>query len=230
MKLKHIFLISGAAFFSLTACEGQKNKATDGKLATQVDSVSYGIGLSIGENLKKSSMNDLNVDLIANGIKSAFNNDSSVMKEKDCQGLIQNFMQAKAKKKGNENMEKGKAFLAENGKKEGVKTTPSGLQYQILKDGTGPKPTLTDKVSVHYTGTLIDGTVFDSSVQRGQPAQFGCNQVIPGWTEALQLMSVGSKWKLFIPSNIAYGERAPGGTIGPNETLIFEVEMISIDK
>jgi FKBP-type peptidyl-prolyl cis-trans isomerase FklB len=120
--------------------------------------------------------------------------------------------------------------MEENGKKEGVITLPSGLQYQIIKTGSGSKPSPTDKVTVHYNGTLIDGKVFDSSVQRGQPAQFPVNQVIPGWTEALQLMPVGSKWKLWIPANLAYGERSPGGVIGPNETLVFDVELISIDK
>lgn len=230
MKLKHIFLISGAAFIGFTSCEGQKNKQIKTSLTNQMDSVSYGIGISIGQNLKKDNLTDINADLIANGIKSVFSNDSSLMKTKDAQTAIQTYMMARAKKKTDENVEKGKKFLAENGKKEGVKTLPDGLQYMVMKEGTGPKPTSADKVSVHYHGTLIDGTVFDSSVQRGQPAQFGVTQVIPGWTEALQLMPVGSKWKLFIPPNIAYGERSPGGAIGPNETLIFEVELLSIEK
>lgn len=134
------------------------------------------------------------------------------------------------KAKAGVNLEKGKKFLEDNGKRKGVITLPSGLQYEILKEGNGPKPTATDKVTTHYHGTTIDGKVFDSSVERGQPAQFGVNQVIPGWTEALQLMPVGSKWKLFIPSNLAYGESGAGGAIGPNETLVFEVELISIDK
>ncbi|HEY4797918.1 MAG TPA: FKBP-type peptidyl-prolyl cis-trans isomerase [Bacteroidia bacterium] len=230
MKLKQIFLITGAAFIGLTSCEGQKNKQSKTSLSNQLDSVSYGIGVSIGQNLKKDNMTDINADLIANGIKSVFSNDTSLMKAKDAQMAIQNFMMAKAKKKGEENLEKGKKFLADNSKKEGVKTLPSGLQYQIVKEGTGAKPTANDKVTCHYHGTTIDGVVFDSSIQRGQPAQFGVSQVIPGWTEALQLMSVGSKWKLFIPANLAYGERGAGGAIGPNETLIFDVELISIDK
>ena len=230
MTIKHILLISGAAFIGLTSCEGQKNKQAKGSLSNQMDSVSYGIGLSIGQNLKKDNLNEIDADLIAKGINDIFKNDSSMMKTNQAQMVIQRFMQERAKKKGDANIEKGKKFLEENGKKEGVKTTASGLQYLVMKEGTGPKPTSTDKVSVHYHGTLIDGTVFDSSVQRGQPAQFGCNQVIPGWTEALQLMPVGSKWKLWIPSNLGYGERSPGGAIGPNETLIFEVELLSIDK
>ena len=228
--MKYIFLFSALAFLGLTSCEGQKNKSTATKLSNQMDSVSFGIGISIGENLKHDNLTDVNADLIANGIKSAFTNDTSMMKQKDAQMCIQTFMMNKAKKKGEDNLEKGKKFLAENGKKDGVKTLPDGLQYQVMKEGTGAKPTSTDKVKVHYHGTLIDGTVFDSSVQRGQPAEFGVNQVIPGWTEALQLMSVGSKWKLFIPSNLAYGERGAGGAIGPNETLIFEVELLEIEK
>jgi FKBP-type peptidyl-prolyl cis-trans isomerase FklB len=230
MKTKHFFLVAGIAFFSLTACEGQKNKTTKSSITTKVDSVSYGIGLSLGQNFKKDNWNEIDADLISKGIKDVFKNDSSVMKMKDVQTVIQSFAQEKAKKKAEANLEKGKKFLEENAKKEGVKTLPSGLQYQVMKDGSGPKPALTDKVSVHYHGTLMDGSVFDSSVFRGQPAEFGVNQVIPGWTEALQLMPVGSKWKLWIPSSLAYGETSPGGTIGPNETLIFEVELLAIVK
>ncbi len=230
MKLKHIFLISGSAFFGFTSCDGQKNKQTKTTLTNQIDSVSYGIGVSIGQNLKTQNLTEINTDLVANGIKSVFANDSSVMKSKDAQATIQSFMMNREKKKADANVEKGKQFLADNAKKDGVKSTVSGLQYQVIKEGAGAKPTATDKVSVHYHGTLTDGTIFDSSVDRGQPTQFGVNQVISGWTEALQLMSVGSKWKLWIPSNLAYGERSPSGAIGPNATLIFDVELLSIDK
>ena len=132
--------------------------------------------------------------------------------------------------KGEENLKKGQAFLEANKSKDGVKTTASGLQYIVMKEGAGAKPTLNDKVTTHYHGTLIDGTVFDSSVERGQPASFPVSGVIPGWTEALQMMTVGSKYKLFVPANLGYGERGAGGKIGPNSVLIFEVELISIDK
>jgi FKBP-type peptidyl-prolyl cis-trans isomerase FklB len=230
MKIKHLFLIPGIALFTLTACEGQKKKAEKTSLSNQIDSVSYGIGISIGQNLKKDNLNEIDADLISKGIKDVFKNDTSLLKAKDAQVCIQNFMQNREKMKGEANLEKGKKFLEENAKKDGVKTTPSGLQYMVVTEGTGPKPVATDKVTVHYTGTLADGTVFDSSVERGQPAQFPVNQVIPGWTEALQLMPVGSKWKLWIPASLAYGERSPGGAIGPNEMLIFDVELISIDK
>lgn len=230
MKLKHFLLVPGIAFLGLTACEGQKNKVIKTTLANKLDSASYSIGIAIGQNLKKDNLNDIDADLIAKGIKDAIKNDTSLCKPNDAQMVIQNFMQDRAKKKGEANLAKGKKCLDENAKKEGVKTTPSGLQYLVLKEGTGAKPGPTDVVSVHYHGTLVDGTIFDSSVQRGQPAQFGVNQVIPGWTEALQMMPVGSKWKIWLPANIAYGERSPGGVIGPNETLIFEVELLGIEK
>ena len=230
MTIQSFFLISGTAILGLTSCQAQKKESNKNSLSTQTDSVSYGIGLSIGQSLKKDNLNEIDADLIASGIKAVFKSDSSLMKPAQAQIVIQRYMQANAQKKGQTNLEKGKKFMEDNGKKEGVITLPSGLQYQIVKAGNGSKPSSTDKVTVHYHGTLIDGKVFDSSVQRGQPAQFPVNQVIPGWTEALQLMPVGSKWKLWIPANLAYGERSPGGVIGPNETLVFDVELISIDK
>ncbi len=230
MNSKHLFLIPGIALLSLSACEGQKKKQDKNVLATQLDSVSYGIGLSIGQNLKKDNLVDISAEQIANGIKAVFSNDSSLLKIQDAQMTIQKYMQGKSAEKGKVNLDKGQKGLADNSKKTGVVTLPSGLQYIIIKEGTGAKPLATETVSVHYHGTLIDGTVFDSSVQRGQPAQFGVSQVIPGWTEALQLMPVGSKWKLWIPANLAYGERSPGSPIGPNEMLIFDVELLSIEK
>lgn len=230
MTLQSIFLITGTAILGLTSCQAQKDESKKNSLTTQMDSVGYGIGISIGQNLKKDNLMDIDAELIASGIKAVFKNDTSLMKPAQAQLVIQRFMQENAQKKGTANLEKGKKFMEDNGKKEGVVTLPSGLQYQIIKAGTGSKPSAADKVTVHYHGTLIDGKVFDSSVQRGQPAQFPVNQVIPGWTEALQLMPVGSKWKLWIPANLAYGERSPGGVIGPNETLVFDVELISIDK
>jgi FKBP-type peptidyl-prolyl cis-trans isomerase FklB len=230
MTIQSFFLISGTAILGLTSCQAQKKESNKNSLSTQTDSVSYGIGLSIGQSLKKDNLNEIDADLIASGIKAVFKSDSSLMKPAQAQIVIQRYMQANAQKKGQANLEKGKKFMEDNGKKEGVITLPSGLQYQIVKAGNGAKPSSTDKVTVHYHGTLIDGKIFDSSVQRGQPAQFPVNQVILGWTEALQLMTVGSKWKLWIPANLAYGERSPGGVIGPNETLVFDVELISIDK
>jgi FKBP-type peptidyl-prolyl cis-trans isomerase FklB len=229
MRFKQI-LLTGSALLLFTACQGQKGKTAKVEMKTKEDSVSYALGVSIANNLKKSGFENLNIDLMAQAMKSMLAGDSVKIQVADADPLIQQYMQGVQARKSEAATAKGKQFLEENAKKEGVVTLPSGLQYMILKEGTGEKPGLTDKVSTHYHGTLLDGTVFDSSVERGQPAEFNVNQVIPGWTEALQLMPVGSKWKLFIPSNLAYGERGAGGAIGPHETLIFEVELLSIVK
>ncbi len=230
MKLKNVIMLTATAVISLTACEGQKSTETKStNMSNQTDSVSYALGVSIGSNLKKSGFDEVTVDLLAAAMKAVYKGDSTKIKASEADGIIQGFMQGAAAKKGAANIEKGKKFLEENAKKAGVVTLPSGLQYMIMKAGTGPKPALTDTVTIHYHGTLIDGTVFESTVERGQPATYHVNGFIPGWIEALQLMSVGSKWKLFIPGNLAYGERG-SGKIGPNETLVFEVELISIGK
>ena len=230
MKYSAILLFATFTVFSFTSCDGQKkSKSSEGKLTTMIDSVSYGIGSTIGRNLQKDGLDSIDVDLLARGIKEVFEGKTAAMTAESAQMVIQNYVQGIQQRKQAANVEKGKKFLEENGKKQGVITLPSGLQYMVIKEGTGPKPTAEDKVTTHYHGTLIDGKVFDSSVDRGQPVTFAVNGVIPGWTEALQLMPVDSKWKLFIPSNLAYGERGAGGDIGPNETLIFDVELISIE-
>jgi FKBP-type peptidyl-prolyl cis-trans isomerase len=216
---------------AFSSCAQQKKKIEKSDLKTQADSISYAIGTSIGGSLKKDALDKIvNFDIMKAAMESTSKGDSAMMDPQTCQMVIQQYLNAEKGKKGAENLEIGRKFLEENKKKPGVTTTASGLQYEVIKMGTGPKPTADDKVTTHYTGTTINGKVFDSSVQRGQPAQFGVKQVIPGWTEALQLMPVGSKWKLYIPSNIAYGERGAGQDIGTNETLIFEIELISIDK
>lgn len=200
-------------------------------LKNQIDSVSYAIGSSIGGSLKKDGLDAaINLDVLKAALEAAVKGQSLVLDGNQAQQVLSGYFAEQQAKKGKEAIERGQKFLAENKKRKGVVELPSGLQYEIMKAGTGPKPTKDDKVTTHYHGTTIDGKVFDSSVERGQPAQFGITQVIAGWTEALQLMPVGSKWKLFIPSSLAYGERGAGGNIGPNETLIFEVELISIDK
>ncbi len=230
MKFKHI-LLTAASLLIFSACQGQKeNEAVSAEMNTTEDSVSYALGVSIANNLKNSGFENLNVDLLAEAMRDLLAEGDLKIKQEECDPMIQAYMQTAKQKKGEAAMQKGKDFLAENAKKEGVVTLPSGLQYQVIKEGTGDKPGLTEKVSTHYHGTLIDGTVFDSSVDRGTPAQFNVNQVIPGWTEALQLMPVGSKWKLFIPSELAYGDRGAGGSIGPNEALVFEVELLEIIK
>lgn len=231
MKYSILLVACVAAVFSFSSCDGQKKgKDSSFKLTNAADSASYGIGTSIGRNMKKDGLDSMNVDLIAQGLRDVLGGKTEALTPEQAQMAIQSYFQGVQDKKMAANTEVGRKFLEENSKKPGVVTLPSGLQYQIIKEGTGPKPTAEDKVTTHYHGTLINGKVFDSSVERGQPASFAVNGVIPGWTEALQLMPVGSKWKLFIPSNLAYGERGAGGDIGPNETLIFEVELLSIDK
>jgi FKBP-type peptidyl-prolyl cis-trans isomerase FklB len=225
---KKIFAL--AVCFSIAAllsCEGQKGK-TSISLKSTSDSVAYSIGVSIGANMKKDGLDSLNLDIMKEAIRTAIKGDSLLVDANASQGVIQAYLASKQKQKGDANLNAGKKFLEENKKKQGVVELPDGLQYMVIKEGTGPKPVASDTVSVHYHGTLIDGTVFDSSVERGEPAEFPVGAVIPGWTEALQLMTVGSKYKLFIPSNLAYGERSAGPKIAGNSTLIFEVELLKI--
>jgi FKBP-type peptidyl-prolyl cis-trans isomerase FklB len=194
-------------------------------LKNQKEKVSYIIGMRIGNDMRKQSI-DIDPNILAKGIAEALAGAKPLLTDQEIQETMMAFqkeMMAKQK-------ERGEAFLAENKEKEGVKTLPSGLQYKVIKAGTGKKPKLNDTVTVNYQGTLIDGTEFDSSYRRGQPATFQVSGVIPGWSEALQLMEEGAKWQLFIPSNLAYGERGAGGVIGPNATLIFEIELISIQE
>ena len=205
-------------------------------LKDQKDKVSYSIGMNIGNNLKKQAI-DVNPDALVYGIKDALSGGKALITEQEVNDTLMAFQKEMASKQserlkelGEKNKKEGEAFLAENKKKEGVITLPSGLQYKVIKEGTGETPKLTDTVTTNYRGTLIDGTEFDSSYRREQPATFPVKGVIPGWTEALQLMKVGSKWQLFTPSNLAYGERGAGRDIGPNTTLIFEVELLSIKE
>ena len=199
------------------------------KLTNEIDSVSYSLGVNIGENLK-TQFPDINLKNFELAIKNVLDNQKEPkISGADAQKVIQNYFQKQQAKVSESVIEEGKKFLTENSKKVGVVTLESGLQYEIIKSGEGAKPTINDQVTTHYHGTLLDGTVFDSSVERGQPATFPVSGVIKGWTEALQLMTVGSKWKLFVPYDLAYGERGAGPKIGPYTTLIFEVELISIN-
>jgi len=205
------------------------------ELKTQKDKVSYAIGLDMGNGLKKNDV-DVDPDIVAKAIKDILSGNKPLMTEQEAKTALldlQKDLQAKQvernKALGEKNKKEGEAFLAQNKSKDGVKTLPSGLQYKVLTGGKGKTPKATDTVTVQYRGTLIDGTEFDSSYKRGQPATFPVGGVIKGWTEGLQLMKEGSKWQLFIPSDLAYGEKGTqGGPIGPNAVLIFEVELVSI--
>ena len=198
---------------------------------------SYALGVNIGSSLKAQEL-DLDAKALAAGVADALGGKPALteVEVRDTLTKLRQDVEAKSAAEaakyadGAKNLKDGEAFLTANAKKEGVKTTPSGLQYKVLKSGTGEMPKKTDTVTVHYTGTLIDGTVFDSSVQRGQPATFPVEGVIPGWTEALQMMKVGDKWQLFLPAKLAYGEQSPSPKIGPNSTLIFEVELLGVAK
>jgi FKBP-type peptidyl-prolyl cis-trans isomerase FklB len=227
MKLKLIVILG--ILFLVSQVNAQENLV----LKNQKDKISYIIGMDIGTNLKKQSI-DIDSNILAKGVKDALAGTKPLLAEQEIQETMVAFqkeMVAKQAEIGKKNKAEGEAFLAENKKKEGVKTLPSGLQYKVIKAGTGKKPKSTDTVTAHYRGTLINGTEFDSSYKRGQPATFPVSgNMIPGWTEALQLMEEGAKWQLFIPSNLAYGERGMGGVIGPNATLIFEIELISIQE
>ncbi len=206
------------------------------ELKTQKDKLSYAIGMDMGGSLKRNAI-EVDIDALVKGLKDALAGGKMLMTEQEQRETLIAFQkefqakqQEKMKAEAEKNKKEGEAFLAENKKKPGVKTLPSGLQYKVITEGKGASPKETDTVTVNYRGTLIDGTEFDSSYKRKEPATFPVKGVIKGWTEALQLMKEGAKWQLFIPPNLAYGERGAGGTIGPNATLIFEVELLKIQS
>ncbi len=209
----------------LLACQG--NTQEKAQLKTQKDSVSYAIGHDIAKNLKKQSF-DIDPDVLAKGLKDVMTSAKPALDDTQSQAAIMSYQKHMMDAEGQKNKTAGDAFLAENKKKDGVITLPSGLQYKVEKMGTGKKPKAEETVSVHYIGKLIDGTEFDNSYKRGEPATFPCSGVVKGWTEALQLMPVGSKWTLYLPPDLAYGDRGAGQVIPPNATLIFEVELLSI--
>ncbi|WP_250656172.1 FKBP-type peptidyl-prolyl cis-trans isomerase [Alkalimarinus coralli] len=221
----------GVLGLALAACNEDQKKEVS--LESDMDKVSYGMGLNIGKNFKQQEL-VMNVDAIAAGMRDAMDGKQRLDDEtiKASAEAVRDREMEKQKALSNAQSQKGKEFLAENAKREGVTTTDSGLQYEVITQGSGEgeSPKATDTVSVHYHGTLIDGTVFDSSVERNQPAEFPLNAVIKGWTEALQLMKVGDKWKLYLPSEIAYGARSPSPKIPANSTLVFEVELLDIKK
>ena len=193
-----------------------------------MDKLSYALGLSMGGNFMRSGIESLNYDDFAAGVKAAYAGDHSQMTVDEAKRVVNEFFAEMEAKLQDVNKKAGEQYLAENAKRPEVHTTASGLQYEIIKEGEGASPKVTDKVTVHYTGALIDGRVFDSSVERGEPATFGVSQVIPGWVEALQMMKPGAEWRIFVPSHLAYGPQGAGGIIGPNMTLIFDIKLIKV--
>lgn len=201
----------------------------------ELDKLSYALGLSMGHNFLASGIRKINSADFAAGVAAVFDGVKPLMSFDEAKAVIQEFFQKMetqqreaAEAMAKVNAEAGEKFLAENGGRPEIVVTPTGLQYEVVEEGNGPQPKSTDMVKVHYTGRLLDGTIFDSSVERGEPATFGVTQVIPGWVEALQMMKQGAKWRLYIPSKLAYGPNGAGGAIGPNATLIFDVELLEV--
>ena len=224
MMIRSLFC---AIILSVSAiCFSQKSKS---ELKSEIDSVSYSMGMAIGTSMKTAGFKEVNEKLFMKAIHEVLSDKPTELKTEQIDEIIRSYVMKLQSKKGAENLVIGRKFLEENKKKEGIITLPSGLQYKIIKEGEGTPPSIDDKVTVHYNGTLISGKVFDSSVERGQPVTFEVKGVIAGWTEALQLMKPGAKWQLFIPSELAYGDQSVQG-IEPNSVLIFDVELISIDK
>ena len=217
---KAMILLGGMFLVSLLNAQELKNEK---------DSLSYALGILLGNNISSKGMTDVDLDVMSKAIDACLQDGEKLMDMQSANLFVSEMMKKKEKATHQKKIDEGESFLKANAEKEGVITLESGLQYMVLKEGTGPVPKSTDKVKVHYHGTLLNGDVFDSSVQRGSPASFGVTQVIKGWVEALQLMPVGSKWKLFIPHTLAYGSRAAGPKIGPYSTLIFEVELLAIE-
>jgi FKBP-type peptidyl-prolyl cis-trans isomerase len=223
-----LFVLVAIVVVTMSSCNNQ-NGSGNVSVETMTDSVSYALGYSIGNNIL-AQFPDIDPNIVGAAISDVYAEKEITMfaNEQEAGAFIQGYFAKQMEVKAQSNLEEGNKFLEENKAREGVTTTESGLQYEVITEGTGAVPTATDKVRVHYHGTTIDGTVFDSSVDRGEPAVFGVGQVIKGWTEALQLMPVGSKWKVFIPAELAYGERGAGANIGPNSALVFEVELLEI--
>ncbi len=216
------FILSVITLISFTGATAQNTN-------TKMDSVSYSLGVLMAQNLKQQGFDKVDAASLVKGFEDVVQGNALKISADEANQVVSTYMQAKQAKQYEGVIAAGQQFLSENAKRPGVVTLPSGLQYEILRAGDGPKPMPQDQVTVHYEGKLLDGTIFDSSVQRGQPATFGVTQVIQGWIEALQLMPQGAKWKLFIPYNLAYGERSAGPKIGPYSTLIFEVELLKIN-
>ncbi|MBX9853590.1 MAG: FKBP-type peptidyl-prolyl cis-trans isomerase [Cytophagaceae bacterium] len=219
-------------------CIAQKKKTSskatkapqDYQLKSKLDTVSYAIGMAVASNLRQQGFDTMSIQALTKALEDVYKKQPTKLEQSQIQALLTQYHQDLQKEKLEKNLKEGEKFLESNKTKPGVVTLPSGLQYIVMKEGTGAKPTINDVVTTHYKGTLLDGTVFDSSIESGQPVQFPLNGVIAGWTEALQLMGIGAKWQLFIPAKLAYGERGYPPAIPPNATLIFEVELLSIGQ
>jgi len=232
MKLKSL-LVAAIAIPVIVSCQNSNSKIGKVILRSETDSLSYALGVNISSSFKNADLEDINYKAMARAIQDVYGQDSGkiMMNDEEAIKYIQDFFTRREMRLAQENLDASNKFLDENKTKEGVIVDSTGLQYKIITEGTGPMPTAEDVVKVHYKGTLIDGTQFDSSYDRGEPAQFKLNQVIPGWTIGLQKMKVGSKFILYIPSDLGYGERVrQGSPIGPNQALIFEVELLDIVK
>jgi FKBP-type peptidyl-prolyl cis-trans isomerase FklB len=223
-------LFASFIFITLLINVSGQDKAIESPLKNATDSLSYSFGLLIGNNLVTQGVGEVNEAVFTTGFNAGYKGQETLISMEDANKFVQDYFNKQISDEANMNLEKSNEFLAQNKTKEGVVTLPSGLQYKIMTAGSGEFPKATDQVKVHYNGTFIDGKVFDSSIERGEPIVFGVDQVIPGWTEALQLMQPGARWMLFIPPGLAYGEQGAGGVIGPNMALVFEVELIEIVK
>lgn len=232
MQIKNLLLVMVAGAVVLASCNTSNSQQVT--LKTQADSAAYAIGVDLGNNIRKNlpgapGGKELDQQIILKAFATIMKGDSGLISASNAGAITQGYFVKAQSMEGVKNKEAGQKFLADNGKRTGVVTTASGLQYEILKEGNGPKPAAENTVKVNYHGTTVEGIIFDSSVDRGEPVTFGLGQVIKGWTEALQLMPVGSKWKIFIPSELGYGEQAAGPKIKPNSVLIFELELLSIE-
>ena len=227
--MKSKVLLLSALFLSLAACEKKESAQTEINLATDEDRFSYGLGMLVGERVLKQ-YGDVDYALVLAGMKAQHTDQDTLMTIEEAGNALNAYMEKQFAEQSAGNKKRGEDYLKANAEKEGVQITDSGLQYSVINAADGAKPKATDEVTVHYRGTLIDGTEFDSSYSRGSPTSFTLNQVIPGWTEGVQLMSVGSKYRFVIPYDLAYGERGAGDSIGPFETLIFEVELLEINS
>lgn len=226
---KHILsltLLGGVLFYA--SCQQTENKSS--KLENELDSVSYSLGVSVAQNLKMSGMEEINADLFAQGIEDMMKTDTPQIIPAVADQLINSYLTSLRTRASEKSKKESEDFLAENKEKEGIQTTESGLQYEIIQQGSGQSPDENDQVTVHYTGKTVNGNIFDSSVERGEPVTFNVGQVIPGWTEGLQLMQEGGKARFYIPSDLAYGTRGAGPDIPPHSALIFDVELITVEK